>query len=218
MDNLNDIIAVGDLFKADSIDIRQWSLRKVVLAGVYLLHFDQNGRLKGRVDISGCTVRRMTENECGNSLCKFVFCLGNYLIFLLLFILLFSNLFSVSNTVTSRSIKRCILCATTELDFVRWINVIEDQIYRNQDVVYRFIRIKEEIICNGLVNRLSLVSSGSSTSVRLVLTNYPRILIIDDVTSVLLDQLIFNKGNNSDPSPTIQMVSKLQHTHHILLI
>ena len=81
MDNLNDIIAVGDLLKADSIDIRQWSLRKVILSGVYLLHFDQQGRLKGRVDISGCTVRRMTENECGNSLCKYVFCLGTYLLF-----------------------------------------------------------------------------------------------------------------------------------------
>ena len=208
MDNLNDIIAAGDLFKADSIDIRQWSLRKVVLAGVYLLHFDQQGRLKGRVDISGCTVRRMTENECGNSLCKFVFCLGNDLYYTYcLYYCFLIYICIVSHTVTSRSIKRCILCATTELDFVRWINVIEDQIYRNQDVVYRFIRIKEEIICNGLVNRLSLVSSGSSTSVRLVLTSYPRILIIDDVTSVLLDQLIFNKGNNSDPSPTIQMVS-----------
>ena len=77
MDNLVDIIAIGDLYKADSIEIRQWSLRKVILAGVYLLHFDMKGRLKGRIDISGCTVRRMTDGECGNRLCKYVFCLGN---------------------------------------------------------------------------------------------------------------------------------------------
>ena len=59
-------------------------------------------------------------------------------------------------------------------------------------------------MCNGLVNRMSLV--GSVTNVRLVLTNFPRILIINDATSVLLDQLVFDQDHNSKAFPTIRMV------------
>jgi hypothetical protein len=129
------VVAVGDLFKQAKKQVRNWSLRKFMLSGIYLTYFDEVGDLKGRIDISGCIVRRMTPAECKNPACKFAF-----------------GLF------TTRSVRRCLLCATTEEDRGQWISTLESQITDMQDIVRRFIVSGEKVLGSSLVAKKNMVS------------------------------------------------------------
>ncbi len=157
--------------------MNNWKLRKFLLSGIYLTYFDDNGSVKGRIDISGCVVRRMSPAECKNPACKYAF-----------------GLF------TSRSVRRCLICATNEEDRTAWINAIEAQITEFQDVVRRFITNNEVVLGNSLVTKKNLI--GMETSFRLVITNFPRILVIEPNSISLKEQILFKL----ESPPTIQIV------------
>lgn len=179
--NLDEIVATGDLFKQAKKQVNNWTLRKFLLSGIHLTYFDDNGSVKGRIDISGCIVRRVSPEECHNPACKFAF-----------------GLF------TNRKVRRCLVCATNEEDRNAWIQILEAQISEFQDVVRRFVYSSEEVAGSSVVIKKNLI--GIESSYRLVITNYPRMLLIDPVTCKLKDQILFTR----EALPTLKTV-----LHHI---
>lgn len=184
-DHGNEIIAVGDLYKITKAVPKQWNMMKFILSGNYLTYFDENGNLKGRISISGCIIRRLTPNDCCNNNAKFAF--GLY---------------------TTRSNRRCLLNAINEKERTYWISVLESQIHDYEDNVRHFLFINETVLGSSVVTRKSLMVNSWSRECRLVLTNYPRFMLIHEPTSVsprcsLLDELMFAI---EDP-PMISLVS-----------
>ena len=186
LDHGNEIIAVGDLYKVTRSFPKQWDMMKFILSGNYLTYLDDNGNLKGRISISGCIIRRLTPSDCSNNNAKFAF--GLY---------------------TTRSNRRCLLNAINEKERTQWISVLESQIHDYEDNLRHFLFINETVLGSSVVTRKSLILNSLSKECRLVLTNYPRFLLIHEPTSVsprctLLDELIFAI---EDP-PIINIVSK----------
>ena len=168
--------------------MNNWNLRKFLLSGIYLTYFDDGGAVKGRIDIAGCIVRRVTPEECKNPACKYAF-----------------GLF------TNRGVRRCLVCATNEEDRTLWINVIEDQISEFEDITRRFVNANENILGVSIVTKKNLF--GIEYSYRLVITNYPRLLIIDPSNASLKEQILFQKT----ALPTINNVSYIFCVHTICL-
>jgi hypothetical protein len=82
--------------------------------------------------------------------------------------------------------------------------VIEAQIYEYQDIVRRFVYTSETVLGSGVVGKKNLL--GLETSCRLVITNFPRLLIIDPFACRLKDQIVFTK----ESPPTLKVV-RLHH-------
>ena len=178
-DSSNEIVAIGDLFKMAKGQSRIWTYRKFFLSGIYLTYVDEEGRIKGKVNINGCTIRRMTANECQNPMANFAF-----------------GLF------TNRSNQRCLMCATNEKERTLWISVLEDQIYEFQDSTRHYLFYNEIEIGTSLVTKLSITSN--ETNYRLVLTNLPRLLLIDPKSGFFKEQILFIP---TEP-PILRVVSK----------
>ena len=174
LNNGNEIVAVGDLYKITKRFPKQWFIGKFFLSGQYLTYTDSKGLIKGRINISGCTVRRLTPEDCSNNSALFAF--GLY---------------------TNRSNRRCLLNASNEKVRTQWITVLESQIDQYDDYVRRFLFIGETIIGSSTVKRKNEILTNITKQYNLVLTNYPRFLLIHEPTSlsprsILADEIIFS--------------------------
>ena len=78
--------------------------------------------------------------------------------------------------------------------------MIEAQIYEFQDVVRRFVYGNEVTLGSSVVTKKNIV--GLETSCRLVITNYPRLMIIDPFACKLKDQVVFTR----EAPPVIRIV------------
>lgn len=167
-DNLGEIIATGELFKQSTSGSKTWALRKFVLAGTYLIYFNKRGERKGQWDIVDCQVRRMAPEEVGTAAAKYAFAIVGQK-------------------------KTHILCASSEKNRVAWVNLISEQIIEFKDILRRFLKTGEIIVGNGIVKKRNMF--GIATNLRMLITNYPRVLMIDENTEVLTDQLSWDRTN-----------------------
>jgi hypothetical protein len=167
-DNQDEIVATGELFKLSSSGSRTWALRKFVLAGIYLIYFNKKGERKGQWDIMHCRVKEMTSAEVGSPAAKYSFAI-------------------IGPKMTH------ILCASNEKNRVAWTNLITEQIEEYSDILRRFLKTGEEVIGNGVVRKKNVF--GMSSNIRMIITNYPRILHIDEVAELLQDQMSWDRQN-----------------------
>ena len=170
----NEIVAIGDLYKTAKLVPKEWFLRKFFLCGHYLTYTDEKGFLKGHINIMDCTVRRLVPEDCKNEAAKYAFALY-----------------------TNRSNRRCLLNAPDEKTRTQWITVLESQIDKFNDRVNRFLYVKETVLATSTVRRTNEVLPNISSEYKLLLTNYPRFLLVLEPTSLALqselkDELIFS--------------------------
>ena len=77
--NYNDndeVVCIGDLHKKNLTGFKTWNLRRFALIGNNMVYY-KNGMKRGEWDITGCTVRAMTSEECNQSAAKYAFCVEN---------------------------------------------------------------------------------------------------------------------------------------------
>lgn len=161
-----EIVAAGELFKQSTSGSKTWALRKFVLAGVYLIYFNRKGERKGQWSIMGCQVKRMTPEEVGTPAAK--------------------NAFALVGPKTTH-----VLCASSDKNRVAWINLISEQIIEFKDILRRFLNTGESIVGNSQVRKKGLF--GFSSNMRVLLTNLPRLIVIDQTAEVLNDQMSWDK-------------------------
>ena len=164
----DEISATGDLWKQSQTGGKLWSLRRFVLTNIYLVYYNKKGEKRGQWDISDCILRPMTPEEAGSKSAQNAFAIiGNNRLFLL-------NANSHSNKVA-------------------WIKMIEEQIEEFKDPDRRFLRSGEQIYGKGNIKKKNMFGMGST--VRLLLTNYPRIMVIDPIAKVKKHQISWAREN-----------------------
>ena len=85
----DEVIAVGDLLKKTNSGFKKsWNLRRFTLRNVFLTYY-KVGDKRGEFDISGCTVRKITSEECGNPAAKFAFIIDGIRYFYFVYIHIF---------------------------------------------------------------------------------------------------------------------------------
>ena len=173
--NLDEIVATGQLYKQGTTH-KNWQLRKFILSGIYLIYFDKSGEKKGQWDITGCTVKKVSPEECNMPSAAYAFAL----------------------TAPKRY---HLMCASSEKNRHAWMTVIDEQIDAYKEDIRRFLRSGENILGNAIVKKKTMFGSSN---VRLLLTNFPRIQIIDPSTLVLKEQLSWVK----DEPPSFTRVSE----------
>ena len=193
-DNQNEVVAIGELFKQATTGTKTWQLRKFVLEGVYMQYYNEKGEKRGEWDISNCTVKSMTSEEVGTVAAKHAFCLltnGN------------NSASSSSSSPNSRpSMKRrmsfkksgpaqFVLCASSERNKQLWMSLLNEQIIEFHDPIRRFLRTGEIVHGNNIVKVKNVF--GMSSNVRLVITNMPRILVINPIALVINDQVSWSR-------------------------
>ena len=72
---MSEVVASGELYKQGH-QRKSWNLRKFMLSGVYLMYFDHKGIKKGQFDISNCTIKTVTAEECHMPDAKHAFALS----------------------------------------------------------------------------------------------------------------------------------------------
>ena len=165
-DTEQEIVATGELYKQSSSGSKTWALRTVALASVYLMYYTKDGKLKGQIDITGCTIKLMTAEECGSKNAKYAFAIeGNK--------------------------KKFVFCASNEKNRVAWMMLLNEQIEENRDIIRKFLKTGEELHANQVVKKKG--TFGFNSSIRLVVTNFPRILIIDAKTNKLLETISWER-------------------------
>ena len=65
----DDVVCIGDLHKKNLTGRKQWNIRRFALVGSFLVYYKQ-GAKRGEWDISGCTVRKTTPEECNQPAAK----------------------------------------------------------------------------------------------------------------------------------------------------
>jgi hypothetical protein len=177
-DNKDEVIATGELFKQSTSGSKTWALRKFVLSGIYLTYYNKDGEQKGQWEIVDCVLKSMTPEEVGTQAAK--------------------NAFALIGPKRTH-----ILCASTDKNRIAWTNLIREQIEEYRDLLRRFLKTGEIIVGNSLIKKKNIF--GMSTNLRMLLTNYPRILLIDEVGGAVNDQMSWQR----DTPPTIAMVRPL---------
>lgn len=172
----DEIIATGELYKLGGSKggRRTWSLRKFILTNIYLIYYTKGGEKKGQWSLDSCKVKRVTPEEVNMPAAKHAFAVygpGKYYV----------------------------CCASSEKNCTAWMTVITDQINEFQDEVRRFVKTGESVITCQHVKRKNLF--GMSSKVRLVITNFPRMMVITTDLHIK-EQIIWNR----DMPPNFTMV------------
>jgi hypothetical protein len=164
-------VAVGDLFKLGGSQggRRTWNLRRFYLAGIYLSYYSRSGKKKGQWDIRGCSVRKTTPEECKMPDALYAFALVG------------KNKFYV-------------MCASNERSRAVWIRCIGEQIEEFKVDIRQHIRRGEVIVADEKVRKKGGLL-GTFSTVRLVITNFPKIMIIDPRDCILKEQLSWGKAD-----------------------
>jgi hypothetical protein len=162
-----DTVAVGDLYKLGGSKggRKTWKLRRFFLAGPYLTYQNKQGEKKGQWDIRGCYVRKVSPQECEMPDAIFAFGLGSHNPKVLY-----------------------IMCASNEKSRAVWMRCIIDQIEEFRVEIRVHLRRNESVIANEIVKRNGLILSQKY---RMLVTNFPKIMLIDVKTNVLKDERIW---------------------------
>ncbi len=168
--NLEEIVATGELYKQGS-GRKNWCLRKFILSGIYMIYFNRKGEKKGQWDITECVVKKLTPEECNMAAAKFAFALIG-------------------------PKKYYLACASSEKNRHAWMTVLDEQIEEFKEDIRRFLRNGEVVHGNAIVKKKNMLGIGST--VRLLLTNFPRILVIEPASLVLKEQMSW--GRDSPPN------------------
>ena len=164
-------VAIGELYHQNHVT-KYFSLRKFFLSNIYLLYFNRDGEKKGQLDITDCVVNKATADEAGMPAAVYSFSL-------------------------SGPKKYILVCASNERNREMWIKLINEQIKEFKDEIRRFLRSGEVVYGKGSVRRRgSIVGMMSSNSYKLVLTNFPRILLIDTTALTLKDHYVWTSQNH----------------------
>ena len=162
-----DIVATGQLYKEGS-QVKTWHRRKFVLSNVYLGYFEEKtGALKGKFDISDCTVRKVPPEECKKKEAKYSFILEGPRRYLL-------------------------LCASCERNRELWIDVLTNQINEFKDPMRRFVYRNEIIVAQGNVQKKAILLYYKAL---ICITNFPRLLVIDPVANTVKEQIAWTPAN-----------------------
>lgn len=162
-----EIVAEGELFKQGSV-AKNWNLRKFELCGVLLTYYDdETGEKKGDFDISKCTLKRMTPEEVSTPQAQFAFALEK------------------------PDGKKFVATANNESCRVAWLKVLENQISEFSAPERRFVYSNEIVHAKGVLIEKKMRALVSKT-VFLVVTNSPRLLIIDLDAMTLKSQMTWN--------------------------
>ena len=181
MEFANEIVASGELYKQGS-QRKSWNLRRFILSGISLIYFDPKGVKKGEFDITGCTVRKISAEEIGTPQAVFAF-------------------------VIDGPSRKFIATASNEKNRAAWIQILQAQIEEFREPIRRFLYAKEIVHGNGLVKEKG-VMGGYGGNYRMVVTNYPRALLIDDSKLVLKSQMSWRR----DQAPSFEKVFTSQTT------
>jgi hypothetical protein len=166
----DEIVATGELYKLGGSNggRRTWTLRKFILTGIYMIYYTKSGDKKGEWIITGCKVKRVTPEEVNMPAAKHAFAIygsGRYYV----------------------------CCASSDKNCVAWMTVIADQIREFSNEIRRFLRTGEFVLANSVVKKKNLIGIGSK--VRLVITNYPRLLVISTSEIAVKEQIVWTRDN-----------------------
>lgn len=164
----DEISATGDLWKLSVTGGKLWSLRKFVLTNIYLVYYNKKGEKRGQWDISNCIVRPMTPEEAGSKSAMNAFC------------------------VTGPR-RMYILNANNQYNRGLWMRVIEEQIDEFADPDRRHLRTGEIVYGRAVLKKRGFLGLGST--VRMLLTNYPRIIIIEPTSNAQQQQITWQRDN-----------------------
>lgn len=168
-----DVIASGELYKQGH-NVKSWNRRRFDLSGAFWTYYDQSGTKKGQFDISGCSIRTMTAEECEMPPAKHAFALyclsdGRFLL----------------------------VSASSDKNRTIWMNLLRAQIAEVRDVNKRFLFSGEKIVCLGTAKRKVGLIGVRTNTVRLILTNFPRLLVIDSTGLDLQSQISWSREGPS---------------------
>lgn len=159
-------VAVGNLLKQGHIR-KTWYTRKFVLSGCFLQYYDEKQRKKGEFELaSECTTEIITPEECGNPKALHAFCL-----------------------ISPK--KTLVLNASSEAIRNSWMAVIEQQIMMSQPGVYRHLLPSEKVFKESQVQYFKMFGLSHAV-VSLTLTDWPRILVVDPMTSEKKAEISWN--------------------------
>jgi hypothetical protein len=175
----DEIIATGELYKLGGSKggRRTWSLRKFILTNIFMVYYTKTGEKRGQWNLDGCKVKRVTPEEVNMPAAKHAFAMygpGKYYV----------------------------CCASSEKNCTAWMTVITDQIKEFSDEIRRFVKTGESVITCQTVKRKNII--GLSSKVRLVITNFPRMMVITPDLRIK-EQIIWEKAL----PPTFTMVSAI---------
>lgn len=179
-ENPEETVAVGDLFKLGGSKggRRTWNLRRFYLRGASLIYYSLEGQKKGSWDVRNCIVRFTTPDECNMPDAIFSFAVVG------------PNKFFV-------------MCASNERSRTIWMKTLADQIQEFKRDVRIFLRRGEVVIADARVKKKGGLF-GSYSVIRLIITNFPKILVVDPVTCALREQRSWKK----EESPRFAVISE----------
>ena len=153
-------VASGDLYMERR---GRWQRQTFVLNGIYWSYYNADKQLVGKFDITKCRLRVVSWEECKRREAQFAFVLeGNK--------------------------RRLLVTAASENNRRRWMRLLTDHIAEFEPVERRFVYANEIILGRGLVQkRVGLVSMHTTKTIILV-TNFPRLVVIDPVALVVKEQ------------------------------
>ena len=179
----DEISATGDLWKQSTTGGKLWSLRKFVLTNVYMVYYNKKGEKRGQWDISNCIVRQLTPEDAGSKAAQNAFCVAG-------------------------QGRTFLFNANSHTNRVAWIRVIEEQIEEFRDPDRRHLKTGEILYGKGNLKRRGVLGLG--TNIRMLLSNIPRIMIIDPVTNLKKQQITWSR----DSPPILVRVSHIFITLH----
>ena len=164
----DEIVATGELYKLGGSNggRRTWTLRKFILSGVYMVYYTKTGEKRGEWIITGCKVKRVTPEEVNMPAAKHAFCLygpGQYYV----------------------------ACASSEKNCVAWMTVLSDQIREFQNEIRRHLKTGEVVVANEIVKKKNVMGMG--TKIRLLITNYPRLMVVGVTDNTVKEQIIWTR-------------------------
>lgn len=155
-----EIFATGNLYV--QISSTSWSYRKVSVIGQYFAFYDQNGVQRGQFDLKGGRVKSLSCVEVKNLKAKFVI-----------------GLFGTSGA-------PWLVCALSEADRDLWLDIFNHQIEEFKDDNRAFLSSGE------VIRGVAVVRKGGrfgTSKFRLLLTNHPRVLLVDTEKQVVKEEL-----------------------------
>lgn len=185
MSEANDIeiFATGNLYI--KISNANWSFRKFSVVGQFFAFYDQNDVQRGQFDLKGSRVKCLSPVEVKNLKAKFVI-----------------GLYGSSGT-------PWLVCALSEADRDIWMDVLNHQIEEFKDDNRAFLSGGE------VVRGVALVRKGGrfgTSKFRLLLTNHPRVLLIDSEKMVIKEELRWE----SDSLPRFVLVRFCNYHFHCI--
>ena len=173
--NTYEVAAIGELYKRNISGRRKWNRRNFALSGNRLIYCKDSVK-RGEYDISGCTVRKITLDDAKQPFAEFAF-------------------------IIEGKNKTYIFNARNEKTRDIWIYAIENHLREFRNPAREFLRTGEVVHANGLFLQRKTILKKKC--IRVIVTNFPRIILLNSVDSTLIDQYQLNV----EAPPTITKVN-----------